>query len=173
MARRPGGGCGSGRGGSQRLPRPAGAGRRLGPAHHGAADLRVRAPLGQPARRRRLRRTPRHPRLRRRGRHRDHRSACTSTYCDRDGSLNLKGYGNLVELDHGAGVTTRYAHLSGYTVTPGRQVPAGALLGHQGATGNSTGVHLHFEVRVHGAAVDPVPWLAERGVDLHATATAG
>ncbi|WP_269164354.1 M23 family metallopeptidase [Modestobacter sp. VKM Ac-2978] len=100
-------------------------------------------------------------------------AACTSTYCDRDGSLNLKGYGNLVELDHGAGVTTRYAHLSGYTVTPGRQVPAGALLGHQGATGNSTGVHLHFEVRVHGAAVDPVPWLAERGVDLHATATAG
>ncbi|WP_249523705.1 M23 family metallopeptidase [Modestobacter marinus] len=100
-------------------------------------------------------------------------AACTSTYCDRDGSLHLEGYGNLVELDHGAGVTTRYAHLSGYTVAPGRQVPAGALLGFQGATGNSTGVHLHFEVRVHGAPVDPVPWLADRGVDLPATATAG
>lgn len=97
-------------------------------------------------------------------------AACTSTYCDRDGSLDLKGYGNLVELDHGAGVATRYAHLSGYTVTPGQRVPAGALLGYQGATGNSTGVHLHFEVRVHGAPVDPVPWLADRGVDLHATA---
>ena len=95
-------------------------------------------------------------------------AACTSAYCDRDGSLNLAGYGNLVELDHGAGVTTRYAHLSGYTVMPGQQVPAGALLGFQGSTGNSTGVHLHFELRVDGAPIDPVPWLADRGVDLHA-----
>jgi murein DD-endopeptidase MepM/ murein hydrolase activator NlpD len=95
-------------------------------------------------------------------------AACTSAYCDRDGSLNLAGYGNLVELDHGVGVTTRYAHLSGYTVTPGQQVPAGALIGFQGFTGNSTGVHLHFEVRVDGAPIDPVPWLVDRGVDLHA-----
>jgi murein DD-endopeptidase MepM/ murein hydrolase activator NlpD len=95
-------------------------------------------------------------------------AACTSAYCDRDGSLNLAGYGNLVELDHGVGVTTRYAHLSGYTVTPGQQVPAGALIGFQGSTGNSTGVHLHFEVRVDGAPIDPVPWLVDRGVDLHA-----
>ena len=99
-------------------------------------------------------------------------AACTSSYCNRDGNLGVGGYGNLVELDHGAGVTTRYAHLSGYTVTPGQQVTAGALLGYQGSTGNSTGVHLHFEVRVDGAAVDPVPWLFDRGVDLHAT-TAG
>ncbi|SEK61416.1 Murein DD-endopeptidase MepM and murein hydrolase activator NlpD, contain LysM domain [Blastococcus sp. DSM 46786] len=95
-------------------------------------------------------------------------AACTSAYCDRDGSLNLAGYGNLVELDHGAGVVTRYAHLSGYTVTPGQQVPAGALLGFQGSTGNSTGVHLHFEIRQNGAPIDPVSWLADRGVDLHA-----
>jgi murein DD-endopeptidase MepM/ murein hydrolase activator NlpD len=95
-------------------------------------------------------------------------AACTSAYCNRDGNLNQAGYGNLVELDHGAGVTTRYAHLSGYTVTPGQQVPAGALLGYQGSTGNSTGVHLHFEVRVDRAPIDPVPWLADRGVDLHA-----
>ena len=66
-------------------------------------------------------------------------AACTSAYCDRDGNLDLGGYGNLVELDHGDGVTTRYAHLSGYTVTPGEQVPAGALLGFQCSTGNSTG----------------------------------
>jgi murein DD-endopeptidase MepM/ murein hydrolase activator NlpD len=100
-------------------------------------------------------------------------AACTSAYCDRDGNLDLGGYGNLVELDHGAGLTSRYAHLSGYTVTPGQQVTAGALLGFQGSTGNSTGVHLHFEVRFDGAPVDPVPWLADRGVDLHAATTAG
>ena len=100
-------------------------------------------------------------------------AACTSAYCDRDGNLDLAGYGNLVELDHGAGVTTRYAHLSGYTVTPGQQVSAGALLGFQGSTGNSTGVHLHFEVRLDGAPVDPVLWLADRGVDLSVRAGAG
>jgi murein DD-endopeptidase MepM/ murein hydrolase activator NlpD len=100
-------------------------------------------------------------------------AVCTSAFCDRDGSLELAGYGNLVELDHGDGVTTRYAHLAGYTVTPGQQVPAGALLGFQGSTGNSTGVHLHFEVRLDGAPVDPVPWLADRGVDLSAPAGAG
>ncbi|WP_233488946.1 peptidoglycan DD-metalloendopeptidase family protein [Blastococcus sp. TF02-9] len=100
-------------------------------------------------------------------------AACTSAFCDRDGSLDLAGYGNLVELDHGDGVTTRYAHLSGYTVTPGQQVPAGELLGFQGSTGNSTGVHLHFEVRLDGAPVDPAPWLAERGVDLSLHAGAG
>ena len=95
-------------------------------------------------------------------------AGCTSAYCDRDGSLNLAGYGNLVELDHGGGVTTRYAHLSAYTVTAGQRVSAGALIGFQGSTGNSTGVHLHFEIRQNGEAVDPVPWLADRGVDLHA-----
>ncbi len=100
-------------------------------------------------------------------------AACTSAYCDRDGSLALAGYGHLVEVDHGAGVSTRYAHLSAYTVTPGQPVRAGALLGYQGSTGNSTGVHLHFEVRLDGVPVDPVPWLAERGVDLSATTTAG
>jgi murein DD-endopeptidase MepM/ murein hydrolase activator NlpD len=100
-------------------------------------------------------------------------AACTSAYCDRDGNLDLSGYGNLVELDHGAGVTTRYAHLSGYTVTPGQQVTAGALIGFQGSTGNSTGVHLHFEVRLDGAPIDPVPWLADRGVDLSVQAMAG
>ncbi len=96
------------------------------------------------------------------------RAECTSAYCDRDGSLALAGYGNLVEVDHGGGVTTRYAHLSAYTVTAGQRVVAGTLLGFQGSTGNSTGVHLHLEVRVDGGPVDPVPWLAHRGVDLHA-----
>jgi murein DD-endopeptidase MepM/ murein hydrolase activator NlpD len=95
------------------------------------------------------------------------RAECTSAYCDSDGSLALPGYGNLVEVDHGGGVTTRYAHLSAYTVTAGQRVAAGTLLGFQGSTGNSTGVHLHLEVRLDGGPVDPVPWLADRGVDLH------
>ncbi len=99
------------------------------------------------------------------------RAECTSDYCDRDGSLSLAGYGNLVELDHGGGVTTRYAHLSAYTATAGQRVSAGELLGFQGSTGNSTGVHLHLEVRLDGASVDPVPWLADRGVDLQASDT--
>lgn len=93
-------------------------------------------------------------------------AACTSAYCDRDGNLALPGYGNLVELDHGGGVRTRYGHLTAYTVTAGQQLTAGALLGFQGATGNATGVHLHFEVRRDGAPVDPVAWMAAHGVDL-------
>ncbi|MBB3084684.1 M23 family metallopeptidase [Geodermatophilus sabuli] len=95
-------------------------------------------------------------------------AACTSAYCDRDGGLDLAGYGNLVVLDHGGGVTTRYGHLSAYAVRAGQPVRAGALIGFQGSTGNSTGVHLHFEVRRDGVPVDPAPWLADRGVDLHA-----
>ncbi|SFP63302.1 Murein DD-endopeptidase MepM and murein hydrolase activator NlpD, contain LysM domain [Geodermatophilus dictyosporus] len=101
------------------------------------------------------------------------RAECTSAYCDRDGGLGLAGYGNLVEVDHGAGVTTRYGHLSAFTVRAGQPVRAGTLLGYQGSTGNSTGVHLHLEVRVDGVPVDPVPWLAGRGVDLSATTPAG
>lgn len=94
-------------------------------------------------------------------------AACTSAYCDRDGNLSLPGYGNLVELDHGGGVHTRYGHLSAFTVAAGQQVAAGALLGFQGATGNATGVHLHFEVRLDGVPLDPVPFMAARGVDLN------
>ena len=69
------------------------------------------------------------------------------------------GYGLLVVLDHGGGVTTRYAHLSRLSVRPGQRVAAGAVLGAVGSTGLSSGAHLHFEVRRHGVAVDPLPWL--------------
>lgn len=95
------------------------------------------------------------------------RAECNSAYCDRDGSLSLDGYGNVVDIDHGAGESTRYAHMSSYTVQAGQTVTAGALIGYQGSTGNSTGVHLHFETRTNGAAVDPMPFMAERGVDLN------
>ncbi len=100
-------------------------------------------------------------------------AACTSAFCDRDGGLDVSGYGNLVEIDHGAGVATRYGHLSGYTVTAGQPVAAGALIGYQGSTGNSTGVHLHYETRLDGVPVDPVPFMADRGVDLAADPVRG
>jgi len=98
------------------------------------------------------------------------RAACTSTYCDRDGNPSLAGYGNLVELDHGNGVHTLYGHLTAYVVARGQQVAVGALLGYQGATGNVTGVHLHFEVRRDGAPIDPVAWMSAHGVDIFAGA---
>jgi murein DD-endopeptidase MepM/ murein hydrolase activator NlpD len=65
------------------------------------------------------------------------------------------GYGNMVEIDHGAGLTTRYGHLSRIFVEDGQWVKAGSELGAIGSTGRSTGPHLHYEVRVDGAPVDP------------------
>jgi murein DD-endopeptidase MepM/ murein hydrolase activator NlpD len=67
------------------------------------------------------------------------------------------GYGKLVVLRHSLGMTSWYAHLSKLSVRRGQCVPAGALLGKVGATGRSTGPHLHFELRLRGAAVDPAP----------------
>ncbi len=65
------------------------------------------------------------------------------------------GYGNMVEVDHGNGLTTRYAHLSAISVRENQLLNAGATLGRLGSTGRSTGPHLHYEVRVDGDAVDP------------------
>jgi murein DD-endopeptidase MepM/ murein hydrolase activator NlpD len=69
------------------------------------------------------------------------------------------GYGNLVVVKHSNGVETLYAHLSRILVAAGQPVTVGSLLGLVGATGETTGPHLHFEVRVRGAAVDPLPAL--------------
>jgi murein DD-endopeptidase MepM/ murein hydrolase activator NlpD len=71
------------------------------------------------------------------------------------GAGPVDGYGNLVVVQHAAGVTTMYAHLSKFLVEPGRRVSRGTPLGLVGSTGESTGPHLHFEVRVRDAAVDP------------------
>lgn len=68
------------------------------------------------------------------------------------------GYGNLTLIDHGGGRVTAYAHQSRFAVSGG-PVSRGQVIGYVGSTGDSTGPHLHFEVRVNGAAVDPMPFL--------------
>lgn len=69
------------------------------------------------------------------------------------------GYGMTVELDHGSGLTTLYAHQSRISVVPGQRVSRGAVIGAVGSTGMSTGPHLHFEVRVNGNPRDPRAYL--------------
>ncbi|MGI5351383.1 M23 family metallopeptidase [Streptomyces sp. CA-250714] len=78
-------------------------------------------------------------------------------------------FGNQIVLKHPNGYYTQYAHLSRIHIKPGDQVRAGERIGLSGNTGNSTGPHLHFEVRVtpeDGSGIDPVPWLRNRGVDV-------
>lgn len=70
------------------------------------------------------------------------------------------GYGNMVVVDHGGGVTTLYAHQSRIATARGRRVLRGQRIGYVGATGGVTGSHLHFEVRVRGADRDPMTFLA-------------
>jgi murein DD-endopeptidase MepM/ murein hydrolase activator NlpD len=69
------------------------------------------------------------------------------------------GYGNMVEVDHGHGLSSRYAHLSAITVVPGQAVAAGQMVGRVGSTGRSTGPHLHYETRIDGEPVDPQRFL--------------
>ncbi|MFM5922617.1 MAG: M23 family metallopeptidase [Novosphingobium sp.] len=69
------------------------------------------------------------------------------------------GYGNCVEIDHGNGLVTRYAHMSGFRTVVGKPVEPGELIGLIGSTGRSTGPHLHFEVRVGDHPVNPRPFL--------------
>jgi len=69
------------------------------------------------------------------------------------------GYGKVVEISHGNGLMTRYAHMSRFNAKPGQKVEAGTVIGAIGSTGRSTGPHLHFEVRIHDRAVNPRPFL--------------
>ena len=80
-----------------------------------------------------------------------------------DGTVTLAGpdggYGNMVEIDHGGGLATRYAHLSAVEVSVGQRVDAGAMVGRVGSTGRATGPHLHYETRIDGTPVDPARFL--------------
>jgi len=69
------------------------------------------------------------------------------------------GYGNMVEVDHGAGLSTRYAHLSSIGVEIGQTIAKGDILGRVGTTGRSTGPHLHYETRIDGEPADPLRFM--------------
>lgn len=71
----------------------------------------------------------------------------------------LGSYGNTVMIDHGGGMVTLYAHNSSTVVRVGQSVGTGAVIAKIGSTGNSTGPHLHFEVRKNGEYIDPLPWI--------------
>jgi len=88
----------------------------------------------------------------------------TPIYATADGTVlragwNSGGYGNLVEIDHGRGITTRYGHMSAILVSPGQHIVRGQQVGRMGSTGRSTGNHLHYEVRIDGKAVNPIPFM--------------
>ena len=88
----------------------------------------------------------------------------TPIYATADGTVlragwNAGGYGNLVEVDHGRGITTRYGHMSAILVSAGQHITRGQQIGRMGSTGRSTGNHLHYEVRIDGRAVNPIPFM--------------
>lgn len=85
----------------------------------------------------------------------------TPIYATGDGKVirannRLSGYGNLIEIDHGYGYLTRYAHLSKYNVKQGQTVKRGDIIGYSGSTGRSSGPHLHYEVHYQGNVVNPI-----------------
>ena len=92
----------------------------------------------------------------------------TAVYATADGVVGraqwVNGYGNFVEVEHGTSLQTRYGHLSRILVQPGQRVRRGDLIALMGSTGRSTGPHLHYEVRIAGAPVNPVPFIADDGV---------
>lgn len=87
----------------------------------------------------------------------------TPIYATADGIVGraqrLGGYGNYVEIEHGNMIQTRYGHMSSYVVRSGQQVKKGDVIGYVGSTGRSTGNHLHYEVRIEGAPVNPMPFV--------------
>jgi murein DD-endopeptidase MepM/ murein hydrolase activator NlpD len=87
----------------------------------------------------------------------------TPIYATADGVVSraswFSTYGLYVAIEHGGQIQTRYAHMSRLNVAEGQRVKKGEVIGFVGSTGRSTGPHLHYEVRIDGAAVDPVPYM--------------
>jgi len=92
----------------------------------------------------------------------------TPVYATADGVVGkaewFSSYGLFVQIAHGSELETRYAHMSRLAVGPGERVRKGDVIGYVGSTGRSTGPHLHYEVRVSGEAVNPIPYMAETGM---------
>ena len=88
----------------------------------------------------------------------------TPIYATADGVVGraqwVSGYGKLIEINHGNQIQTRYGHLSAMNVDANQRVRKGDIIGFMGSTGRSTGSHLHYEVRIAGAAVNPVAFMA-------------
>ena len=104
----------------------------------------------------------------------DHGSPIRAAAAGRISFVGVKsGYGNVVEVDHGHGIMTRYAHLSGFTARLGDLVTPGQQIARMGSTGRSTGTHLHFEVHVGGTAVNPRRFLEANPDVLEVKADAG
>lgn len=87
----------------------------------------------------------------------------TPIYATADGVVEkaewFSGYGLYVQLDHGAALETRYGHMSRLNVASGQRVRKGDVIGYVGSTGRSTGPHLHYEVRIAGEAMNPIPYM--------------
>lgn len=101
----------------------------------------------------------------------------TPVYATADGIVSraqwVHGYGNLVEISHGNDTETRYGHLSELIVHPNERVHRGQIIGLMGSTGRSTGSHLHYEIRVGGVAINPLPFVtgSERAMALNSRAS--
>ena len=89
----------------------------------------------------------------------------TPIYAAADGVVSVAGphggYGKMVQVEHGSGLQTRYAHASKILVKVGQRVAKGEVIAHVGNTGRSTGPHLHYEIRLHGNALDPRKYLSK------------
>jgi len=98
----------------------------------------------------------------------------TPVYATADGVISradwFSSYGLFISVEHGGNIQTRYGHLSRLNVAAGQQVKKGDLIGYVGSTGRSTGPHLHYEVRIAGVAVNPIPYMNGTGKVLPATA---
>jgi murein DD-endopeptidase MepM/ murein hydrolase activator NlpD len=99
----------------------------------------------------------------------------TPIYATADGVISkaewFSSYGLYISLEHGGNIQTRYGHMSRLNVAAGQQVRKGDLIGYVGSTGRSTGPHLHYEVRIGGVAVNPVPYMQNAAMPALADAS--